>query len=253
MGNRGVKVVLIQGDALKVLPSLPELSVDLVVSDPPYNVLGDVDGVSEKAKKWDYFPTLEAYERFSVDWLNKVYRVMKPGASCFVFWSERHLFLFDKILRQTPFKLYKIVIWHYPNILKGFSNTRWHNTFDFIFHLVKGESPRTFNAKFVDSENKDVWIFPKPQHNFNKDKMFHPTQKPLELIKRIVKMFSNPGDVVLDPFAGSGTTCLAAMELGRSSICIEIDPEYIEIAKKRIGWNRPRLSSVEFQLNLAQP
>jgi site-specific DNA-methyltransferase (adenine-specific) len=169
-----------------------------------------------------------------------------------LFWSERHLFLFGDILRKTSFKLYKIVVWHYPNILKGFSNKKWHNTYDFIFHLVTGEKPKTFNASFADGENKDVWVFPRPQSNFKKDKTLHPTQKPLELVKRIVKMFSNEGEIVLDPFLGSGTTMVACKELKRNCIGIEINPEYIQIAKTRLNWGSSLLNDIKWEFKTFQ-
>jgi DNA modification methylase len=236
MKEEKIKMTLIQGDCLKVLPTIPDESVDLVLTDPPYFVLNTVEKIRDIAKKWDLFESKEEYKKFNISYLNEFYRVLKDRSSCFVFWSERHLFLFNEVLKNTKFKLYKIVIWHYPNILKGFSNKRWHNTYDFIFHLIKGEKPKVFNASFVKEENKDVWVFSKPQFNFKKDKKFHSTQKPFELMKRLVKMFSNEGDVVLDSFVGSGTTMIACRNLKRSCIGIEINPEYIEICKKRLNW-----------------
>jgi site-specific DNA-methyltransferase (adenine-specific) len=247
-----IKLTLIQGDALKLLPMLEANSVDLIVTDPPYFILDTVKRISSLAKEWDSFKNEEDYKNFSVAYLSEFYRILKSGGSCFVFWSERHLFLIDEILRNINFKLYKIIIWYYPNILKGFSNKRWHNTYDFIFHLVKGDKPKVFNASFVKEENKDVWIFPKPQHNFKEDKKFHPTQKPLQLIQRIVKMFSNEGDIVLDAFLGSGTTMVACRDLKRSCIGIEINPEYIEITKRRLNWGSSLTDEIEWEFKVIQ-
>jgi len=231
-----VRLTLIQGDCLKILPKLPDECVDLVVTDPPYNILSSVDKIDNTAKEWDTFASIDEYKNFTINYLQQLERILKNNSSTFIFWSEKHLFIFPEILEKTNFKLYKILIWHYPNILKGFSNKRWHNTFDFIFHLVKGDKPKIFNASFVKGENIDVWKFPKPQFNFKKDKKLHSTQKPLEMIKRIVKMFSENGDTVLDPFLGSGTTMKACLELNRNCIGIEINKNYCDITKKRLNW-----------------
>ena len=240
-----IKLTLIQGDCMEVLPKMPDASVDLVVTDPPYFILNTVSKIQKEAKDWDSFEDTLAYKSFTTKYLNELYRIMKDNTSCCLFWSERHLFAFDEIIQQTKFNLHKILIWHYPNILKGFSNKRWHNTFDFIFHLTKGKAS-TFNASFVKSENIDVWRFPKPQFNFKKDHKYHSTQKPLELIKRLIKILSNPNDTVLDPFLGSGTTMHACLELNRNCIGVEINPEYINITKTRLNWGHS-LGDVEFE------
>ena len=219
-------VCLIHGDALKVLSEFSDDFVDLVIVDPPYNVL--------KGVFWDEFKSVDDYLEFNILYLKELERVVKRGASVFVFWSERHFFLFDKVLKSVGLNLYKVIIWHYPNLVKGPSNKRWLNTFDFIFHLVKGEKPKTFNAKFSENENKDVWIFPKPQTNFKNDRKMHPTQKPISLYKRLVKMFSNEGDIVLDPFCGSGTIFVAAIELNRNCYGIELNENFVEISRKRV-------------------
>jgi len=237
-----MKIILYEGDCLRVLPSINQ-KFDLIVAGPPYNILGEKTRAVHKVD-WDQF-TQEEFMDFSVRWMKLCYDKLIWNGSCFVFWSEKNLFLFRDILSQTKFRLHKIIIWHYPNVVKGFSSKRWHNTFDFIFHLVKGEKPKYFNASFVDEENKDVWVFVKPQANFKKDRKVHPTQKPLELIKRIVKMFSEKHSWVLDPFAGSGTTLKACIELGRNCVGIEINSEYIEIIKRRLNWGK--LFGVEFK------
>jgi len=226
--------VLYHGDALQILDIIPNSSVDLIIADPPYFVLDTVKMVDERAKKWDHFEDEDSYMNFTVKWLNMCYNVLKVGGSLFTFWSEKHLFLFKQILDKTKFKLYKVIVWHYPNVLKGFSNKRWINTFDFIFHLVKGDKPKVFNASFVREENKDVQIFPKPQWNYKKDKKLHTAQKPYELIERLVKMFSNEGETVLDPFMGSGTTAVACERLNRKWIGIEINEDYCKIIVDRL-------------------
>jgi site-specific DNA-methyltransferase (adenine-specific) len=246
MSSDGITLTLIRGDCLKVLPTFPENMVDLVVADPPYYVLENVKRVSEDAREWDSFSGPEEFVDFSRRWLRECFRVSCDGASCFVFWSEKNLFLFPKVLDGTGWKFHKILVWHYPNILKAFSNTRWHNTFDFIFHLVKGSSPKTFTAKFTGGENVDVLTYPKPQHNFRVDKKLHTAQKPLELVKHLVKMFSSRGSIVLDPFLGSGTTMLACRMLWRNCIGIELNEKYVEIVKERVHWGSS-LEGVRFQ------
>ena len=239
------KLTLYHGDALKILPTLPDESIDLVLTDPPYNILNTVQKISKTTKKWDNFGEQEFFN-FSLTWIRESERILKDGGSLIFFWSERHLWLVKDLLDQTNLKLHKILIWNYPNVLKGFSNKRWINTFDFIFHVVKGNKPKTFHASFVKSENVDVFRFPKPQYNFKHDHMYHPTQKPLDLIKILISNLTDEGDTVLDPFIGSGTTMVASKELNRNAIGIEKEAEYIKIIKDRLNWGSS-LGDVEFE------
>ena len=249
---RELKMHLIQGDCFKVLPNLLDESVDFIITDPPYNILNTVSKIQDRAKNWDYFSNVIDYKKFSIKWINYCYDLLIEGGSLIIFWSERHLFLFNEILNNTDFSLHKILIWHYPNILKGFSNKRWHNTFDFMFHLIKGDKPKVFNASFVRGDNIDVWRFPKPQSNFKKDRKYHSTQKPLELVAQLIKILSNKGNVVLDPFLGSGTTMKACLELKRSCVGIEISEKYCGIVKKRLNWGSSLYPNIEWRFEVLE-
>ena len=230
--GQGIGAYLIKGDALKVLPEIPDDAVDLAIVDPPYNVLRSKNGYTRV--EWDEFGTVEEFSDFTTTYLKELERVVKKNGSIFVFWGEKHFFLFQDVLKSTNLRCYKVVIWHYPNLIKGACNTRWVNTFDFIFHLVKGDKPYAFNAKFSKGENRDVWIFTKPQTNFKGDKKVHPAQKPVSLYRRLIKMFSNEGDVILDPFAGSGTSLIAAIDMKRNCIAVERNEEFVKLTVERV-------------------
>lgn len=228
----GNKFKLVLGDAITIMKEIEENSVDLIIADPPYNVLKKQ--MKYDKEWWDEFESETEYRNFTINYLIQFHRIMKEKSSCFIFWSERHLKLFLDIIKTSKFNLYKILIWHYPNITKGFSNNRWINTFDFIFHLVKGDKPQIFKPSFGKGENRDVMIFAKPQSNFKKDRKVHPTQKPLRLIMQLIKLCSNEEDIILDPFMGSGTTAVACRLLNRNFIGIEKDKSWIDTAIHRL-------------------
>jgi len=215
---------LIQGDCLKVLPKLESESVDLAIIDPPYFLL--------KGRDWDSFDSLESFLKFTEEWLNQVFRVLKIDRQAYVFWSQRYLSKFYEL--KSNFKIERLLIWYYKNYTKsGYIVKNFIWDYDPIFFLSKGKI-EVFNLKHSeDCGQSSVLTFTKPQRNFKTDLKMHPTQKPIKLIERLVKASSNIGDVILDPFLGSGTTMEACQNLGRSCIGIEINPEYCEIVKKR--------------------
>jgi len=232
-------LTLIQGDCLKVMRKIPDNSIDLVLTDPPYNVIG-------KTQKWDDKGQVDKFMCFTKDWLNECYRILKENTACYVFFGQKYIKEFYKL--KTKFDIKRMLIWHHPNLAKP-TRSVYLWTYDPIFYLVKG-TPK-FDANFSQQENVDVFRYPKPQSNFNKERRYHPTSKPLNLIKKLISPTTNEKDMVLDPFLGSGTTMKACLELNRNCIGVEIEPKYIQIAKKRLNWNSS-LGSVKFEFYMEE-
>lgn len=208
------KVVLIEGDVLKV--KLPE--VDIVLTDPPYNVTEN---------EWDKFGTTKQFMQWTEKWLRKV----KWNKHLFVFCSSQYIADFEMLLRKLKLPVKSRIVWVHKNMSMGrVAQDSFITCYDMIFHC--GKTDLNFPTEW-SSERFDVKEFANPQTNFTDTKL-HPTQKPYELIKELLKYSSKETDTVLDCFAGSGTTGVAAQELGNKCYLIEKDKEYIEIIKKRL-------------------
>ena len=226
---------MVQGDCLKYLPKIPDENIDLIVTDPPYNVLG-------KTQEWDDKGDIKEYMNWTILWLRQCYRVLKQNTACYVFWSQKYIKEFLNL--DINFRIERMLVWHHSNLAKP-TNKMYLWTYDPIFYLTKGKP--NFKASFSEKENVDVFQYPKPQSNWKGELFrFHPTSKPVELIKKLIKPTTQEGSVVLDPFLGSGTTMLACLETNRNCIGIEIEPKYVEICKKRLNWGSI-LGDVEFK------
>jgi site-specific DNA-methyltransferase (adenine-specific) len=257
-----VKLTLIQGDCLKVLPKLPNESVDLVVTSPPYNAGFEYE---EDLNEREYFEFIENV-------LIEIYRVLKKsGRVCWnvsfiiynsntkkkFFIAPKTVLLFEKI----GFLPMDLIIWHKGKSSTHFcgNNTSWGSfkspSYPYMRPLSesilifakeklklesKGETDITANE--FKEWTKNIWYIPTSQ----KDKEFHPTTFPLELPYRCIKLFTWKNTTVLDPFLGSGTTMKACLELKRNCIGIEINPEYIQVIKKRLNWGY-LFGNVEFE------
>lgn len=212
---------LYHGDALEILKQIPDESVDLIVTDPPYN--------SERFS-WD-----KKTDEWQLKWLKEAKRVLKKGGSIYVFFAPLNMYVVEGFLRKE-FKLKNILVWHHPNqygAYMSYGKDRWKSTWQAILYAVKGD--RAKHGKKISEyayikygKAFDVMIYPEPRPKY------HPAQKPLELIIKLIDCSSEENDVVLDPFLGSGTTAVACEILGRKWIGIEIEEKYCEIAKKRI-------------------
>ena len=214
--------VLYLGDAVEVLKNLPSGSVDLVIADPPYNSKMEWD---RKDDEWQFL------------WLEEVKRVMKEGASLYVFFAPLNMYGVEGWIRSNLI-LKNIMVWFHPNLYgarMSYGGDRWKSTWDVLFYAVKGEKAK--HGKKVAEEGYklnskgggfDVLIYPQPRP------LLHKAEKPLELVMKLVHCSSNEGDVVLDPFLGSGTTAIACEKLRRRWIGIEIEEEFCKVAKKRI-------------------
>lgn len=240
------------GDSIERLRSLPDSSVDLVFADPPYNLQlgGDltrpdnsrVDGVDDD---WDKFASFEHYDRFTRDWLAEARRVLKPDGAIWVIGSYHNIFRVGSALQDLGFWLLNDIVWVKTNPMPNFRGTRFANAHETLIWASKSKDSRpTFNYSALKTANDDLqmrsdWLFPICSGNERlkgaSGAKVHPTQKPEALLYRILFATTNPGDVVVDPFFGSGTTGAVAKMLGRHFIGIERDADYVRAARARIG------------------
>jgi modification methylase len=246
---------VIQGDCLQILETLPEKSVDLIFADPPYNLqlqqelwrpnLTKVDAVDDD---WDRFENFAEYDRFTRSWLAACRRVLKESGTLWVIGSYHNVYRVGKIMMDLSYWILNDVVWIKSNPMPNFRGTRFTNAHETLLWAQKNKGePYTFNYHTMKSLNDDLqmrsdWVIPlctgKERIKINGNKA-HPTQKPEALLFRVLASSSNPGDVVLDPFLGSGTTGAVAKKLHRDWIGIEQDEGYCRIARERIAAIRP--------------
>jgi DNA modification methylase len=205
---------IICADSLEFLKTIEPRSIDLIITDPPYGVL-DVE--------WDQVEI----KTFTKKWWDLAKKTLKRNSSAYIFFGQKHIPLGYKL-----FKPDRMLIWWHPNLAKTTSKMYlW--MYDPIFFITKGNY--YFNGEFCRGNNSDVFKYAKPQSNWVGDsKREHPTQKPLELIERLLSVSSQYNDMVLDPFLGAGTTALACAKMGRNFIGIEKDPGYVKIAERKL-------------------
>ncbi len=247
---------VIVGDCLKALKGLPEGSVDLVFADPPYNLqlASDllrpnntrVDGVDDE---WDKFSSFADYDAFTRAWLGECRRVLKPDGAVWVIGSYHNIFRLGAALQDLGFWIQNDIVWRKVNPMPNFRGKRFTNAHETLIWAARDKRSRaTFNYESLKAHNDDVqmrsdWLFPicsGPERLKDEGgRKAHPTQKPEALLHRILIASSKPGDVVLDPFFGTGTTGAVAKRLGRRFIGIERDPDYARAAEERIARVRP--------------
>lgn len=243
---------ILAGDSIEVLRSLPDNFVDLVFADPPYNLqLGGeltrpdnsrVDGVDDE---WDRFESFGDYDRFTRDWLTQARRILKPDGAIWVIGSYHNIFRVGSSLQDLGFWLLNDVIWVKSNPMPNFRGTRFANAHETLIWASKSKESRpTFNYSALKTANEDLqmrsdWLLPICTGNERlkgvSGAKVHPTQKPEALLYRVMLATTSPGDIVVDPFFGSGTTGAVAKMLGRHFIGIDRDKDYIAAAAKRIA------------------
>jgi len=243
---------IILGDCIAEMEKLPAASVDLVFADPPYNLQlqgslhrPDQSLVDAVDDEWDQFASFEAYDNFTRAWLTAARRVMKPNAAIWVIGSYHNIFRVGAILQDLGFWILNDVVWRKNNPMPNFRGRRFTNAHEtLIWASRSAQSKYTFNYEALKAGNEDLqlrsdWLFPICTGGERlKDKTgrkVHPTQKPEALIARVLLSSSRRGDVVLDPFSGSGTTAAVAKRFGRSCIGIERDPEYAAASRARLA------------------
>ncbi|MEZ5686900.1 MAG: site-specific DNA-methyltransferase [Paracoccaceae bacterium] len=243
---------ILAGDCIEVMNSLPEASVDLIFADPPYNLQlrGDlhrpdnskVDAVDDH---WDQFASFASYDTFTRDWLAAARRILKPQGAIWVIGSYHNVFRMGAELQNQGFWILNDVVWRKSNPMPNFRGKRLTNAHETLIWASKSEGAKyTFNYEALKALNEGVqmrsdWVIPicnggERLKDSNGDKA-HPTQKPEALLHRVILGTTNPGDVILDPFFGTGTTGAVAKMLGREFIGIEREESYREVAAKRIA------------------
>ncbi len=246
---------VIQGDCVEAMNELPEKSVDLIFADPPYNLqlqqelwrpnMTKVDAVNDD---WDHFDSFAAYDRFTRNWLKAARRVLKDTGAIWVIGSYHNIYRVGAILMDLGYWILNDVVWVKTNPMPNFRGVRFTNAHETLLWAQKKQGARyTFNYQAMKSLNDDRqmrsdWELPicsgKERIRINGEKA-HSTQKPEALLYRVIQSTTNPGDVVLDPFFGSGTTGAVAKKLHRRWIGVERDEAYIRVARQRIDAIQP--------------
>ncbi len=249
---------VLQGDCRDILPTLPSRSVDLIFADPPYNLqlrndlwrpnLTHVDAVDDD---WDQFGSFAEYDRFTREWLLACRDVLKDTGTLWVIGSYHCIYRIGSILQDLGYWILNDICWTKTNPMPNFRGTRFCNAHETLLWVKKSEKQTryTFNYRALKAGNDDLqmrsdWHIPictgEERLRVNGEKA-HATQKPEALIHRIIRACSNPGDVVLDPFFGTGTTGAVASRLLRNWIGIERMPDYVDLARQRISQVVPPL------------
>ena len=243
---------IILGDCITELQKLPSKSVDMVFADPPYNlqlnnplVRPDNTAVDAVNDYWDKFESMSSYDDFCFKWLKEVRRVMKDNATIWVIGSYHNIFRVGTVLQNLGFWILNDIVWIKNNPMPNFKGTRFTNAHETLIWASKSDTAKyTFNYEAMKALNDDLqmrsdWNLPICTGNErvkdeNGEKL-HSTQKPEALLHRVILSSTKVGDVILDPFFGSGTTGAVAKKLGRNFIGIEQDKKYVDGAKKRIA------------------
>lgn len=242
---------LIEGDCIAGMASLPDACIDMIFADPPYNLQlggdlfrpegGMVDAVDDD---WDKFDTFAVYDSFTRAWLKEARRILKPDGTLWVIGSYHNIFRVGSALQDEGYWILNDIVWRKANPMPNFRGTRFTNAHETMIWASKSEKARyTFNYKTMKTLNDELqmrsdWLIPicaGAERIKTDGKKAHPTQKPEALLYRVMLASTKPGDVVLDPFFGSGTTGAVARRLGRKWIGIEREPRYCNVARERIA------------------
>jgi DNA modification methylase len=242
-----------QGDSLQILKGFPDRCVDLIFVDPPYNLQlkkelyrpnnTKVEGVNDD---WDKFSSFHEYDNFCISWLKECKRVLKDTGTIWVIGSYHNIHRVGAIMLDLGYWILNDVTWHKSNPMPNFLGTRFTNATETLLWCSKGENYKryTFNHKIMKQYNggkqmTSVWniglCIGSERIKDESGKKLHSTQKPEELLKRVILSTTRPYDIILDPFFGTGTTGAVSKKLGRNFIGIEREKKYIEAAKTRIN------------------
>ena len=246
---------ILRGDCIASMRSLPDASIDLIFADPPYNLQlgGDLfrpDGSQVDAvdDDWDKFDSLATYDRFTHRWLREAKRILKPNGAIWVIGSYHNIFRVGAALQDQGYWILNDIVWRKANPMPNFKGTRFTNAHETLIWASMGEDARyTFNYRAMKTLNDELqmrsdWLIPicGGQERIKRGgTKAHPTQKPEALLSRVLLACTQPGDVILDPFFGTGTTGAVAKRLGRHFIGCERDSGYIDVAEERIKMALP--------------
>ncbi len=247
---------IIQDDCIAAMARLPDKSVDMIFADPPYNLQlggdlyrpegGRVDAVDDH---WDKFDTFAAYDRFTRDWLREAHRILKDDGTIWVIGSYHNIFRVGASLQDAGWWILNDIVWRKTNPMPNFKGTRFTNAHETMIWCSKSEKARyRFNYRVMKALNDDLqmrsdWSLPicsgGERLKDDDGHKAHPTQKPEALLYRVLLACTRPGDVVLDPFFGTGTTGAVARRLRRRWIGIEREDKYVAVAQARIDSTLP--------------
>jgi modification methylase len=241
---------IIQDDCIGAMARLPDASIDMIFADPPYNLQlgGDlfrpegsrVDAVDDD---WDKFSSFADYDAFTRAWLKEARRILKPNGTLWVIGSYHNIFRCGAALQDLGYWILNDIVWRKSNPMPNFRGTRFTNAHETLIWASKSEDSRyTFNYRAMKALNDELqmrsdWVLPLctgAERVKTEGVKAHPTQKPEALLYRVLLACTNKGDVVLDPFFGTGTTGAVARRLGRQWIGIEREPRYVAVARQRI-------------------
>ncbi|MGE5222249.1 MAG: DNA-methyltransferase, partial [Omnitrophica WOR_2 bacterium] len=241
---------ILAGDCIEVLAALPECSVDLIFADPPYNLQlkqelrrpnnTRVDAVDDQ---WDQFRDFSEYDTFTRHWLSACRRVLKDTGAIWVIGTYHNIYRVGTILQDLEYWILNDIIWLKNNPMPNFRGVRFTNAHEtLIWAQKKKDAPYTFNHQSMKALNDDLqmrsdWYLPLctgKERIKSGGLKAHSTQKPEALLYRVISASTKPGDIILDPFFGTGTTGAVAKKLKRAWIGIEKDPDYIKIAEDRL-------------------
>ena len=247
---------ILEGDCIAEMARLPDKSVDMIFADPPYNLQlggdlfrpegGKVDACDDD---WDKFDSLGAYDDFTREWLAEARRILKDDGTIWVIGSYHNIYRVGALLQDADFWILNDIVWRKANPMPNFRGTRFTNAHETLLWCAKDEKARyTFNYRAMKALNDDLqmrsdWVLPicsgSERVKDDAGEKAHPTQKPEALLYRILLACTKPGDVVLDPFFGTGTTGAVARRLGRKWIGIERERSYVKVARQRIEATLP--------------
>jgi site-specific DNA-methyltransferase (adenine-specific) len=257
--HRGRDHRLIAGDSLQVLAQMPEASIDLIFADPPYllsnggTTCASGKRVSVDKGAWDSSGGLAADHQWNLEWLRACRRTLKPSGTIWVSGTQHVIFSIGFAMQQLGFHLLNTITWFKPNASPNLACRFFTHSTEIVLWASPARMkplPHTFHYREMKAENggkqmRDLWQLPEPDGSqviwslptppkSEKKLGKHPTQKPRSLLERIVRAGSSPGELVLDPFNGSGTTGVAALALGRRYIGIDRDAKYLDLTQRRI-------------------
>ncbi|MFN4090622.1 MAG: site-specific DNA-methyltransferase [Alphaproteobacteria bacterium] len=254
-GSDTIDSRIVVGDCVAAMDALPAASVDMIFADPPYNLQlrnalrrpnhSLVDGVTDA---WDSFPDLATYDRFTRAWLTAARRLLKPDGTIWVIGTYHNIYRVGAALQDLDYWVLNEIVWRKTNPMPNFRGRRFTNAHETMIWCARDATSRhTFNYAAMKALNEELqmrsdWLLPicSGGERLKVDgRKAHPTQKPESLLYRAILAASRPGDLVLDPFFGSGTTGAVAKRLGRRWIGIEQDPDYARIAEARIAAVEP--------------
>ncbi len=256
---------ILSGDCIEIMRNIPDASVDAIFADSPYNLqLGEKtlyrpeDQTAARAvrDRWDAFESPDAYNEFTRQWMSECKRILKPDGAMWVIGSYHNIFRVGAILQDLGFWILNDIVWVKTNPMPNFRGTRFTNAHETLIWATPTKTGKyTFNYETMKKLNggkqmRSDWginiCLGEERVKGADGKSLHNTQKPLDLLRRVILASTKPGDIILDPFVGSGTTAAAARELGRRFIGIDREESYVAAARERVARVMPRdLSDIE--------